>query len=102
MSGLAPLRRSGRGLDPLIDDTPDVLSVEFDGFTPWDEFASTPNGMVEMVEARTFSSLFDVDDDTWDSLVVPVIQRLRALPDANADYIRRNRHPLIVWRVVKS
>lgn len=99
LSGLSSLRRSGRGLDPLIDDTPDVLSVEFEGFTPWDEFTSTPNGQADMVESRVFSSLFDVDHEVWESVVVPVIERLRAFPDPDVDYTRRNRHPLIVWSV---
>jgi hypothetical protein len=43
--------------------------------------------------------MFDVDDATWISVVEPVLERLRSLPDPDRPRLRRNRHPLLVWTV---
>lgn len=100
LSGLAPLLRPSRGLDATLAAAPATLRLEFSGFTRWTTFPATPNQAADLVEQRGYSTLFDVDDSTWQSVVVPVIEQLRAMPDPDDEYSRRNRHPLVVWTVV--
>lgn len=96
VDGLAPLRRMR--LDHNEVARHDRLELIHDGFTPWDDFTgSSPSSEADNIERRIYSSLFDVDDATWSSVVVPIIERLRALPDPDRPRLRRNRHPLLVW-----
>lgn len=99
LAGLAPLRRRGRGLDPRGTSIPSALTPLHRGHTPWQEFAGTPAEQIRLIERRGYSSLFDVTDDEWQEVVEPVLDRLRALPDAERPRPRRNRHPLLVWDV---
>ena len=85
-AGFAPLRQPDRGLEPLLDTAPSGLALAFQGYTPWDEFTSIPNDQATQVEQRSFSSLFDVDAATWESVVVPVIEALRAMPRPDQPY----------------
>lgn len=73
-----------------------------DGHTHWDEFTQSPSEEALNIERRRYSSLFDVDDATWRRIVVPVIERLRALADPDRPRLRRNRHPLLVWTVTSA
>jgi SAM-dependent methyltransferase len=41
----------------------------------------TPNGEADSIEGRLWSALWDVDETTWRDVVMPVVARLRALPD---------------------
>lgn len=41
----------------------------------------SPAGLADLIERRSWSSLWDLDDATWQERVVPVIERLRAMPD---------------------
>ena len=59
-----------------------------------------PAEEIANIEGRIYSSLFDVDDATWVTVVEPVLDRLRALEDPDLPRDRRNRHPLLVWDVV--
>lgn len=97
LAGLAPLRRHRHGRDPLLAETPDSLRLVHAGHTPWDGFPSTPASQIEMIEQRQWSSLFEVDDHTWDAVVEPVLSELRSMPDPDRPRPRRNRHPQIVW-----
>ena len=58
-----------------------------------------PTAEADAIERRIYSSLFDVDDEAWARVVVPVIDALRALPDPDRPRRRRNRHPLLAWTV---
>jgi SAM-dependent methyltransferase len=41
----------------------------------------TPNGEADLIESRSWSALWEVDEATWRDVVLPVVARLRALPD---------------------
>ena len=88
LSGLAPVRRRGHGADPDLVDAPDGLELLHRGHTPWDEFPDTAAGQIAQIEGRQYSSLFDLDDETWTRVVVPVLDELprvsctRPHPDA--------------------
>lgn len=99
LGGLAPVRRRGHGEDPDVVDAPDVLELVHHGHTPWDEFPDTVAEQIAQIEGRQYSSLFDLDDDTWARVVEPVLDALRALPDHERTRMRRNRHPIAVWSV---
>jgi len=97
LSGLAPLKKSRYGKDPLVTDAPASLRLTHDGFTAWDEFPASPADQIGTIERREYAILFDVDDSTWAAIVEPVLARLRALRDLDRNRTRKNRHPLIVW-----
>lgn len=99
LSGLREIRRRGRGLDPVLSAAPDALALVHAGHTPWQEFPSTPADQIRLIEARSFSSLFDLDDETWRQVVEPVLDALRAMPEPQRPRTRRSRHPLVVWEV---
>ncbi len=98
LRGLRPLMRPGRSGDSIAASAPKALELEHRGFTPWDRFDGSAAEQIDLIERRMYSSLFDVDDATWDAVVEPVLRRLRGLPDVAAPRRRTNRHPLIVWR----
>lgn len=99
LGGLAPIRRRGHGEDPDVVAAPAELELLHHGHTPWDEFPDTVAEQITMIEQRQYSSLFDLDDETWTEVVVPVLDALRALPEPDRIRMRRNRHPLAVWTV---
>ena len=99
IDGLAPLRTARLDRNRIVEADVDGLSLAHQGFTPWDGFPSTVADEIDHIERRIYSSLFDVDDATWATVVEPVLERLRALPDPDRPRERRNRHPLLVWNV---
>jgi SAM-dependent methyltransferase len=96
---LEVLRRQGRGLDPLLSVTPPELELVHHGYAPWQEFDGSPAQQIDLIERRTFSTLFDVSDADWRGVVEPVLARLRALPEPERSRRRRVRHPLVTWEV---
>jgi SAM-dependent methyltransferase len=44
-------------------------------------YSRTPRESADAIESRTWSGLFLVPDDVWATRVVPIIDRVRALPD---------------------
>ena len=72
-------------------------AIEVD--TTHDESAQSPNSAADAVEQRSWSSLWDVDDATWEAVVVPVIAALRALPDPDVPRVRRHPVDVVVGRV---
>ncbi len=99
VDGLAPLRTMRRDHNTVVATNHPELALVHEGFTNWDRFETTPSEEADAIEGRIYSSLFDVDEESWESIVVPVIERLRALPDPHRPRRRRNRHPLLVWTV---
>lgn len=99
VDGLSPLRTMRRDHNTVVASNHQGLDVVHEGFTNWDTFETTPSDEADAIEGRIYSSLFDVDEASWESVVVPVIERLRALPDPRRPRRRRNRHPLLVWTV---
>jgi len=97
--GLAELRPERMRRDELTAADVPGLELEHDGFTGWDEFPSSVTDQIVAIEQRIYSSMFDIDDATWERVVEPVLERLRALPDPDRPRQRRNRHPLLVWTV---
>jgi ubiquinone/menaquinone biosynthesis C-methylase UbiE len=57
----------------------------------------TPNEMADGVERRLWSYLWDVDDETWQREVTPVITELRALPEPDRARRPTMRHRLSVF-----
>jgi SAM-dependent methyltransferase len=96
---LAPLRQARLDHNALVVSDHPGLQLVHEGFTAWDEHETVPSAEADAIEQRIYSSLFDVDDATWERVVVPVIDALRALPDPDRPRRRRNRHPIVVWAV---
>jgi ubiquinone/menaquinone biosynthesis C-methylase UbiE len=79
------------------DDQRQVLdAAHAAGFTlvdqrpaPPDEVAQSPAEVADGIEARTWSSLWNLTDEQWQAVVVPTVAALRALPDA---HLQRRRH----------
>ena len=99
MGPLMVLRQPARSTAVLRDRAPASYTLEHDGFTPWNEFEDSATAEVELIEKRSYSPLFDIDDEQWRTVVEPVLDRLRALPDPEAPRLRKSRNPLLVWRV---
>ncbi|MBV9283391.1 MAG: methyltransferase type 11, partial [Acidimicrobiia bacterium] len=43
--------------------------------------SSTPADFADVIEKRSFSWIWDLDEQTWNEVVQPVIDGLRALPE---------------------
>lgn len=56
---------------------------------PGHEWNQSPAQVIDSIERRTFSSLWDVPDDVWANTVAPAIELLRALPDPERERVRR-------------
>jgi SAM-dependent methyltransferase len=97
IDGLSVLRSQRFGRSRLVGSSPPGLELVHDGFTPWDGFPQAPADEIANIEGRIYSSLFDVDDATWATVVEPVLEQLRALEHPERPRPRRNRHPLLVW-----
>jgi SAM-dependent methyltransferase len=95
--GLAVLRPERLPRAQLVAADVPGLALESESFTSWDEFPSSVTDQINGIENRIYSSMFDLDDATWQRVVEPVLEQLRALPDPDRPRLRRNRHPLLVW-----
>lgn len=62
---------------------------------PYPFFASITD-TANRIETRANSWMWDVPDDQWKRVVVPVIERLRALPDADEPMQRFDRQQILV------
>jgi len=87
-------------LDPTggwRDDQRQVLdAADSAGFTALDqrpaspdEVAQSPAEVADGIEAKTWSSLWDLTDQQWRTVVAPTVAALRALPDA---HVQRRYH----------
>lgn len=59
--------------------------------------AESPNNLAQIIEARAWSNLWNVDGAVWASTVMPVVERLRALPDPDDNRDRRVTFQLSVF-----
>lgn len=59
-------------------------------------FLDTPRQVVDSIERRLYSSLWEIDEAGWSARVQPVIDALLTLPDPDRPRRRDARHPLIV------
>jgi ubiquinone/menaquinone biosynthesis C-methylase UbiE len=59
-------------------------------------FTETPAAIATQIETRGGSALWDVDDETWERVVVPAIDALRALPDPDLEIERVSRPRILV------
>lgn len=57
----------------------------------------TPHGAARGVEERLWSALWDVPADTWDAVVRPTVDALRALPDQDRVRSHAQRRRLLVF-----
>lgn len=63
-----------------------------------DTSEGSPSQAAHEIEQRVWSMLWDVDDERWQGVVVPVIEALRALPDPDAPRTIVHRTQLVVAR----
>jgi len=61
------------------------------------EYEISPAALAEVTRRRSFSILFDVDDETWRRDVDPLIEELRALPDQQRGRRVLHRYCLLAW-----
>lgn len=59
-------------------------------------FLAAPASMAANIERRGFSSLVDVTDEQWESVVLPAIRALRDLPDPETPVERQTVHRFVV------
>jgi SAM-dependent methyltransferase len=76
----------GEGL-VLIDDV----------HTPWLRFEEAPTARADLIESRAQSTLWDLDDETWERVVTPVVTRLRALSEPGQPRTRAQRYRVFVF-----
>ena len=62
-----------------------------------EQFTESPAKMADPIEQRAFSYLWEIDDETWSDVVLPVVAQLRALPDQDRGRVLRQRQDLQVF-----
>ena len=62
---------------------------------PW---LSSPEEQAQGMEARNWSTLWDVPDDRWKTLVEPALAALRALPEPDRPRERRASYDILTFR----
>jgi ubiquinone/menaquinone biosynthesis C-methylase UbiE len=67
------------------------------GFTDGYPLHESPANVAEQLEKRTWSWLWQLTDDQWESFVVPAIAALRALPDAERQREFHAAQPIVVF-----
>jgi SAM-dependent methyltransferase len=61
------------------------------------EHPTSPEDIAAQLERRDMSSLWDLDEETWNRVVQPVIDDLRALPDPQRPRPTVASHPVLVF-----
>ncbi len=64
------------------------------------EFDESPSAIADRIEARGFGILLDLDDESWERVVVPAIAAMRSLPDPNRPRHRSTRNDVLVLEAV--
>jgi ubiquinone/menaquinone biosynthesis C-methylase UbiE len=95
---LDPERRRDDSVERLTGLAP-AAGLTVSAAVPYSwEFRESANDVARKLEERTCSFLWDVDAARWDRIVVPVVEWLRALPDAERPVRRRVNGRLVVLR----
>lgn len=67
------------------------------GYTEGYPLRESPANVAEQLERRTWSWLWRLDDEQWESFAVPAIAALRALPDAEREREYTTSQPIVVF-----
>lgn len=59
-------------------------------------FEQTPSTLAGLYEQRAFSTLFDLDDATYERVFAPAVEGLRSLPEPDRPRRKAGRHAVIV------
>jgi hypothetical protein len=54
--------------------------------------------MATSIEERMYSTLWDLDEPTWQAVVIPKVDALRHLEEPEQARLRAVPHPLWVWQ----
>ena len=82
-NALNALRKSRRDTAEAIAQWATAAGLERVVYRELEEtFHQAPAEYADVLETRTFSFVWDLDDRTWNEVVQPVIEGLRALPDS--------------------
>lgn len=98
---LAPLRDDRPDTAPTLDAAAAAADLRPAGVA-WvasTGFAESPNEFATTIEERQWSYLWNVDDSTWRSVVLPVVERLRALHDPDRPRAYRLSPRLVAYQV---
>ncbi len=60
------------------------------------EFEDCPAALADRIETRVHSPLWNVTDADWERVVVPVIARLRALPNADRPVVQKEYQDILI------
>jgi SAM-dependent methyltransferase len=101
----AILRPMHHALRPPRDQPPQVvaaaeavgLALAEQAAVRGDVWRHSPEEQAERIEARAWSSLWDVPDDRWAAVVEPALAALRALPDPDRQRQRRTHHDILAF-----
>ncbi len=58
---------------------------------------TSPNQHADEIEARSWSSLWDLPADVWDAVVLPAVAALRALPEPDRPRHRSGHFDVVVF-----
>jgi hypothetical protein len=81
-------------LEPLAAEC--GLRIEVETTTGPGTWEESPADLIERMEQRQWGVLIDLDQDRFDTVVQPVIDGLRALPEPGRKRVRIARHRLFV------
>jgi ubiquinone/menaquinone biosynthesis C-methylase UbiE len=62
-----------------------------------EHFEHSPRQAAHAIEQRAYSYLWDIDEQMWSDVVIPVINQLRALPDPERPRTFRQHQDLLVF-----
>jgi len=65
--------------------------------TAWEQTQETPADRADSIERRDWSSLWDLDDETWSRAIQPVIEALRGLPQPDRPRTLRVRYAVAAF-----
>lgn len=94
----------GRGWDrsEVLAPRLDALGFRLVTDHPTDEycFSESPAERADAIERRDWSSLWELDDETWAEVIQPILDDLRALPEPERRRDCIHRHRLSVYQQV--
>jgi hypothetical protein len=63
---------------------------------PLHDYEESPAEALRKIETRSYSILWDLDEDRWERHVAPAIEALRSLPDPEKPVLRTSTNRLVV------